>query len=163
MPSFDVVSEVDIQEVDNTVNNLKKELTTRYDFKNSDTEVELNRKDGLITLITNDDMKMRALREMLISNAVKRGIDTKALEFDEVEKAGGLKLKRIVRLKKGIDKDNAKLVTKLIKESGLKVQSSIMDEKVRVTGKKIDDLQAVIKLLKESELEIPLQYINMKS
>ena len=163
MPSFDVVSEVDIQEVDNTVNNLKKELTTRYDFKNSDTEVELNRKDGLITLITNDDMKMRALREMLISNAVKRGIDTKALEFEEVEKAGGSKLKRIVRLKKGIDKDNAKTVTKLIKESGLKVQSSIMDDKVRVTGKKIDDLQAVIKLLKGTELDIALQYVNMKS
>ena len=163
MPSFDVVSEVDIQEVDNTVNNLKKELTTRYDFKNSDTEVELNRKDGLITVITNDDMKMRALREMLISNAVKRGIDTKALEFEEVEKAGGSKLKRIVRLKKGIDKDNAKTVTKLIKESGLKVQSSIMDDKVRVTGKKIDDLQAVIKLLKGAELDIALQYVNMKS
>jgi uncharacterized protein YajQ (UPF0234 family) len=163
MPSFDIVSEVDMQEVDNTVNNLKKEIATRYDFRGSQTEIDFNRKDGIITLHTDDDMKMRALREMLIANAVKRSIDTRALDFEETEKAGGSMLKRVVRMKKGIDKDDAKKIVKLIKDSGLKVQASIMDDKVRVTGKKIDDLQDVIRLLKGSELEVALQYVNMKS
>ena len=163
MPSFDAVNEVDMQEVDNAVNNLKKELTTRYDFKGSETEVELNKKDEIITMTTTDDMKMRALREMLISTALKRGIDSRVLDFGEVEKAGGTKLKRVVKLKKGLDKDQAKKITSLIKDSKLKVQASIMDDKVRVTGKKIDDLQEVIQLLKSSELETPLQYVNMKS
>lgn len=163
MPSFDVVSEVDMQEMDNAVNNLKKELNSRFDFKGSATEVELNKKDGVLTMITTDDMKIRALREMLIASALKRGIDSKALDFGEIEKAGGTKLKREVKLKKGIGKEHAKKITSLIKESGLKVQSSIMDDQVRVTGKKIDDLQAVIALLKSAQLDIPLQYTNMKS
>lgn len=163
MPSFDVVNEIDMQEVDNAVNNLKKELQTRYDFKGSDTEVDLNKKDETITMVTNDDMKMRALREMLITSAVKRGIDNRVLEFGEVDKAGGMKLRRVVKLQKGIDKERAKKVTQLIKTSGLKVQASIMDDRVRVTGKKIDDLQDVIKLLKESDLDLPLQFVNMKN
>ncbi len=163
MPSFDVVNEIDMQEVDNAVNNLKKELQTRYDFKGSDTEVDLNKKDETITMVTNDDMKMRALREMLITSAVKRGIDNRVLEFGEVDKAGGMKLRRVVKLQKGIDKERAKKVTQLIKASGLKVQASIMDDRVRVTGKKIDDLQDVIKLLKESDLDLPLQFVNMKN
>jgi uncharacterized protein YajQ (UPF0234 family) len=163
MPSFDIVNEIDMQEVDNAVNNLNKELLTRYDFKGSETEVELNKKDEQISMSTTDDMKMRALREMMISVAMKRGIDSRVLDFGEVEKAGGVKLKRIIKLKKGIDKDNAKKVVQLIKNSGIKVQASIMDDKVRVTGKKIDDLQAVIGLLKTSELDLPLQYVNMKS
>lgn len=163
MPSFDIVSEINMQEVDNAVNNLQKELATRFDFRGSETEIDFNKKDKVITMVTSDDMKMRALREMLISNALKRGIDSKSLEFGEVEKAGGAKLKRTVKLKEGIEKDEAKKITALIKGSGLKVQSSIMDDKVRVTGKKIDDLQEVIKLMKEGDFAVPLQYINMKS
>ncbi|MDR0453265.1 MAG: YajQ family cyclic di-GMP-binding protein [Deferribacteraceae bacterium] len=163
MPSFDAVSEVDMQEADNSVNNLKKELVNRFDFKNSGTEIELNKKDGVITIISSDDMKMRTLREMLIACALKRGIDTRSLDFGEVEKAGGTKLRRAVKLKKGIDKEQAKKITVFIKDSGLKVQAAIMDDKVRVTGKKIDDLQSVIQMLKSAELDIPLQYINMKS
>ncbi len=163
MPSFDAVNEVDMQEVDNAVNNLKKELVNRFDFKNSGTEIELNKKDGIITITSSDDMKMRALREMLITVALKRGVDSRTLEFGEVEKAGGTKLRRTVKLKKGLDKEQAKKISALIKDSGLKVQAAIMDDKVRVTGKKIDDLQAVIQMLKGAELDTPLQYVNMKS
>ncbi|MDR2869993.1 MAG: YajQ family cyclic di-GMP-binding protein [Deferribacteraceae bacterium] len=163
MPSFDAVNEIDMQEVDNAVNNVKKELTTRYDFKGSNTELELNKKDGVITITSTDEMKMDALREMLIVAMIKRGVDKRTLDFAEVEKAGGNKLRRTVTLKQGLDKDQAKKITALIKDSKLKVQASIMDDKVRVTGKKIDDLQAVITLLKSAELETPLQYVNMKS
>ena len=163
MPSFDAVNEVDMQELDNAVNNLKKELANRFDFKNSGTEIELNKKDEVITITSSDDMKMRNLREMLITFALKRGVDSRVLDFGEVEKAGGAKLRRIVKLKKGLNKDQAKKITMLIKASGLKVQSAIMDDKVRITGKKIDDLQAVIHMLKDAELDTPLQYVNMKS
>ena len=163
MPSFDVVNEVDMQEVDNAVNNLKKEIVNRFDFKNSGTEIELNKKDGVITIISSDNMKMNTSRELLISASHKRGVDNRALDFGEVEKAGGTKLRRVVKLKKGVDKERGKKITALIKESGLKVQAAIMDDRVRVTGKKIDDLQVVIQMLKGAQLDIPLQYINMKS
>ena len=150
MASFDTVSEVNMQELDNAVNNLKKELNTRFDFKGSNTEVELNKKDKL-------------LREMLISAATKRSVDARCLEFGEVEKAGGSMLRREVKIKEGIDKDTAKKITTAVKESKLKVQASIMDDKVRIQGKKIDDLQAVIQILKCLDLPLPLQFINMKS
>ncbi len=161
MASFDTVSEVNMQELDNAVNNLKKELNTRFDFKGSNTEVELNKKDKLIKIITTDDMNM--LREMLISAATKRSVDARCLEFGEVEKAGGSMLRREVKIKEGIDKDTAKKITTAVKESKLKVQASIMDDKVRIQGKKIDDLQAVIQILKCLDLPLPLQFINMKS
>lgn len=163
MPSFDTVSEVNMQEMDNACNNLKKELNTRFDFKGSNTEVELNKKDKVIKIITSDEMKIEMLREMLISAVTKRNVDSRCLEFADVEKAGGAMLKREVKIKEGIDKDTAKKITSAIKDSKLKVQASIMDDKVRVQGKKIDDLQAVIQLLKGLDLPLPLQFINMKS
>lgn len=163
MPSFDAVSEVDVQELDNATNNLKKELQSRFDFKGSQTEVDLNKKDKIIKMTTTDDMKMTILREMLISAATKRGIDTRCLEFGTIEKAGGALLRREVKVKEGIDKDTAKVINNAIKESKLKVQSSIMDEKLRIQGKKIDDLQETIALLKTLKLPLPLQFINMKS
>ncbi len=163
MPSFDTVSEVNMQEMDNACNNLKKELNTRFDFKGSNTEVELNKKDKVIKILTSDEMKIEMLREMLISAVTKRNVDSRCLEFSDVEKAGGAMLKREVKIKEGIDKDTAKKITSAIKDSKLKVQASIMDDKVRVQGKKIDDLQAVIQLLKGLDLPLPLQFINMKS
>ncbi len=163
MASFDTVSEVNMQEIDNAINNLKKELNTRFDFKGSNTEVDFNKKDKIIKLLTTDDMKMNILREMLISVATKRNVDSRCLEFGNVEKAGGSMLSRIVKIKEGIDKDTAKKITVAIKESKIKVQASIMDDKVRVQGKKIDDLQAVIQLLKGLDLPLPLQFINMKN
>ncbi len=162
MPSFDTVSEVDTQELDNAVNNLKKELNSRFDFKGSNTEVDLNKKDKIVKFVTTDDMKMNILKEMLIVNATKRKVDSRFLEFGEVEKAGGAMLKREVKVKEGIDKENAKKITSAIKESKLKVNASVMDGKVRVEGKKIDDLQAVMTLLK-NKVDLPLNFINMKS
>ena len=162
MPSFDVVSRVDLQEMDNAVNMVKKEVATRFDFRGSKTEVELVKKDALLRILTEDDMKLRALREMLIQKAVKRGIDTKAFEFVDPERAGGDMLRQEVRIANGIEIETARKVVKLIKDAKLKVQASIQGDEVRVSGKKRDDLQDVIALLKGSEIDIPLQYINMR-
>ncbi|MHB1344165.1 MAG: YajQ family cyclic di-GMP-binding protein [Thermoleophilia bacterium] len=162
MPSFDVVSRVDLQEMDNAVNMAKKEVATRFDFRGSKTEIELVKKDALIRILTEDDMKLRALRDMLITKAVKRGIDTKVFDFGEAERAGGDMLRQEVRIANGIEIETARKVVKLIKDAKLKVQASIQGDEVRVTGKKRDDLQEVIALLKESDIDIPLQYINMR-
>jgi uncharacterized protein YajQ (UPF0234 family) len=162
MPSFDIVSELDLQEVDNAVNNVRKEVDTRYDFKGIVTEMEFNRKSKVISLVTGDDMKIRAIRDMLISHFVRRKVDPKSMEFAEPEKTSRGQLKQEIKLHDGIDKDNARKLVKLIKDSKLKVQAAIQDEQVRVTGKKIDDLQAVIALLNNSTFELPLQYVNMK-
>lgn len=162
MPSFDVVSRVDMQEMDNTVNMLKKEVATRYDFRGSKTEVELVKKDNLIRFLTEDDMKLRALRDVLIAKAVKRGIDTKAFEFGDAERAGGDMLRQEVKVVNGIDIEVARKVVKLVKDAKLKVQASIQGDEVRITGKKRDDLQEVIAFLKEADLGVPLQYVNMR-
>jgi len=162
MPSFDVVSRVDMQEMDNTVNMLKKEVATRYDFRGSKTEVELVKKDNLIRILTEDDMKLRALRDVLIAKAVKRGIDTKAFEFGAAEQAGGDMLRQEVKIVNGIDIEVARKVVKLVKDAKLKVQASIQGDEVRMTAKKRDDLQDVIALLKEADLGVPLQYVNMR-
>lgn len=163
MPSFDAVNEIDIQEVDNAVNNTIKEIQNRYDFKGFNTEVEFNRKTKGISVTTADSMKIKAVREMLVTNFIKRGLSPKSLEFNDPEGTshGGLKI--TVAIREGIDKENAKKIVKLIKDSKLKVQASIHDDKVRVNGKKIDDLQEVISLLRGADLEVPLQFINMKS
>lgn len=163
MPSFDTVSEANIQELDNAINNVKKELNTRFDFKGSNTEVDFNKKDKIIKFNTTDEMKMNILREMLIVAVTKRSVDSRCLEFGETEKAGGAMLRKEIKIKEGIDKETAKKITTAIKESKLKVQASIMDEKVRIQGKKIDDLQEAIALMKTLELPLPLQFINMKS
>lgn len=163
MPSFDIVSEVDLQEVDNALNNTKKELATRYDFRGSTTTLELNKKEMKIVLHTEDEMKVRAIREILSIHLAKRKIDPRAIEFGEVEPGQGKTVKVEVKIKKGLDKDTAREIVKMIKDSKLKVQAAIQDEQVRVTGKKIDDLQAVIKLARESNVKVPLQYVNMKS
>ncbi len=163
MPSFDVVNEIDLQEVDNAVNITKKTLATRYDFRGSDTEVNLDRKQLHITISTEDSMRMQAVQDTLSSNLIKRKLSPKVLEYKEPEgtSKGGLRV--TVVLKQGIDKDMAKKITKIIKEQKLKVQTQIQDEQVRVTAKKIDDLQEVISMLKEQDLDIPLQFVNMKS
>ncbi len=163
MPSFDVVNEVDLQEVDNAVNITKKVLANRYDFRGSETEINLDRKQLQITISTEDTMRMQAVQDTLATNLIKRKLSPKALEYKEPEgtSKGGVRV--VVALKQGIDKEMAKKITKLIKDQKMKVQTQIQDEQVRVTAKKIDDLQTVIALLKEQELDIPLQYVNMKS
>lgn len=163
MPSFDAVSKADLQEVDNAVNNTVKEIATRFDFKGSKTEVSLDKKAKRIVVVTESDMRAKAVREMLIGNLVKRKVDVKFVEFDEAKPAGGSTMRMEARIKEGVDKDTARTIIGLIKDSKLKVQAQIMDDTVRVTGKKIDDLQAVMRLLGGAELPVPLQYVNMKS
>ena len=162
MPSFDVVSRVDLQEMDNAVNQVRKEVETRYDFKGSKTSVELARKDAVIRFHTEDDMKLRALKDMLIGKVVKRGIDVKALDFGKPEPAGGDTLRQEVTIAEGIDIEVARKVVKAIKDKKLKVQAAIQGDEVRVTGKKRDDLQEVIAFLREQDFGIPLQFVNMR-
>lgn len=162
MPTFDVVSRVDMQEMDNAVNMIKKEVATRYDFRGSKTEIDLDRKEAVIKILTEDDMRLRALRELLISKSVKRSIDTKVFDFGDPERAGGDMLRQEVRVSVGVDTDTARKVVKLIKEAKLKVQAAIQGDEVRISGKKRDDLQEVIALLREADLGIPLQFVNMR-
>ncbi len=160
--SFDIVSEIDFQEVDNAVNQALKEIHQRYDLKDSNTQIELNKKDKLLTINTKDDYSRKASIDILESKFIRRGISIKALKFKEPEAAAGGRLKQIVNLQSGISKENAKLITKMIKDSKLKVNAQIQDEQIRVTAPKIDDLQSVIKLVKEAELDFPTQFVNLK-
>ena len=162
MPSFDVVNKVDLQEVTNTVNNTTKEIIQRYDFKGSKTEIEWVEKEMRITIQTEDEMKMEAVREILINHATRRNLDAESMEFKDVEAAGGKTLRREVVIKEGIEQDIAKKIVKDVKDKKMKVQVSIQGDELRVTGKKRDDLQAVMALLKAGDYEIPLQFINMR-
>ena len=163
MPSFDIVSKVDVQTLDNAVNVTKKEISNRFDFKDSPVVIDLNKKDLVINIETGDDMKMRQLTDVLLSRAMKQGIDPNAFDFSKEAYQSGKVVKKEVPVQNGLKQEDAKKVVKLIKDSGLKVQAQIMDDLVRVTGKKIDDLQEVIKLCQTSDLNLPLQYINMRS
>ncbi|NLT35758.1 MAG: YajQ family cyclic di-GMP-binding protein [Gaiellales bacterium] len=162
MPSFDIVSRVDMQEMDNAVNQVKKEVATRYDFRGSSTLVELDRKEGKVRFLTEDEMKLQALRELLLAKAVRRGIDAKAFTFSKPERAGGDKMRQEVSVATGVPEDVARKIVKMVKDSRLKVQSSMQGDEVRVTGKNRDDLQAVISLVREAELDVPLQFVNMR-
>jgi len=163
MPSFDIVSKVDMQTLDNAVNVTKKEIANRFDFKDSPVVIDLNKKDFKIDIETGDDMKMRQLTDVLLSRAMKQGIDPNAFDFSKEPYQSGKVVKKEVPVRNGLKQEDAKKIVKLIKDSGLKVQVQIMDDLVRVTAKKIDDLQQVIQLCKTSGLDLPLQYINMRS
>ena len=163
MPSFDIVSKVDGQALDNAVNVVRKEITNRFDFKDSPVVIDLNKKDFTLQIQTEDDMKMRQLVDVLISRAHKQGIAPEAFDFSKDAYPSGKTIRKDVSVRNGIKQDDAKKITKMIKDSGLKVQAQIMDDLVRVTAKKIDDLQAVIKLLQGADTGIPLQYVNMRS
>ena len=160
--SFDIVSEIDFQEADNAVNQAIKEIHQRYDLKDSNTEIELNKKDKFVSINTKDDYSLKAGIDILQTKFIRRGISVKALKINEPEQASGGRLKVKIDLQSGISKDNAKIITKMIKDSKLKVTAQIQDEQVRVQAPKIDDLQAVIKMVKEAELDFPAQFVNMK-
>ena len=162
MPSFDVVNRVDLQEVDNAVNITKKAILSRYDFRNSKTEITIDKKDKKIRVTTEDEMKLRAVQDTLIENLVKRKVDRKCLEPKPAEAAAHGMMQRDIAIKEGIDSDTARSIVKMIKERKLKVQAAIQENQVRVTGKKIDDLQEVIQLLRGGAVAIPLQFINMQ-
>ncbi len=163
MPSFDISSKVDLQTLDNAINTVKKEISTRFDFKNSPVEIELNKKDFILKLEVESDMKMKQVIDVVISRSMKQGIEASAFDFEKDAYPSGKTIKKDVPVRNGLKQDDAKKIVKLIKDSGLKVQAAIMDDIIRVTAKKIDDLQDVISLCRTSNLGIPLQYINMKS
>jgi cyclic-di-GMP-binding protein len=162
MPSFDIVSRIDLQEVDNAVNITRKAILSRFDFRESKTEIALDKKDKKIRMTTEDDMKMRSIQDTLIENLVKRKVDAKALETKPSEMAAQGRIQREIVIKEGVDSDTARSVVKMIKEKKLKVQAAIQEDHVRVTGKKIDDLQEVIQMLRGAKLPIPLQFVNMQ-
>jgi uncharacterized protein YajQ (UPF0234 family) len=163
MPSFDIVSKVEAQALDNAVNVTTKEITNRFDFKGSHVVIDLDKKEFIIKIETEDDMKMRQLIDVLISRAHKQGIAPEAFDTSKEGVQSGKLWKKEVKVKNGLAQEDAKKIVKLIKDSGMKVQASINDDLVRVTGKKIDDLQAVIQLCKGANLNIPLQYVNMRN
>jgi len=163
MPSFDIVSKVDAQALDNAVNVTTKEITNRFDFKGSHVVIDLNRKDFKISIEVEDEMKLRQLVDVLISRAHKQGIAPEAFDLSKEPYQSGKLIKQDVQVRNGLKQEDAKKIVKQIKDSGLKVQASINDDIVRVTGKKIDDLQAVIQASKGWDLGIPLQYENMRS
>ncbi len=163
MPSFDIVSKVDAQTLDNAVNVAKKEIINRYDFKGSHVEVELNKKDMTIALEVESDMQLKQVEDILLTKAMRQGLESNAFDMSKDYSASGKYIRKTIVVKNGIDKEQSKKIVKLIKDSGLKVQAAIMDDIIRVTGKKIDDLQDVIKLCNTSNLDLPLQYLNMKA
>ncbi|MDQ6974032.1 MAG: YajQ family cyclic di-GMP-binding protein [Mariprofundaceae bacterium] len=160
IPSFDIVCDVNEQEMDNAVNQVKKEITTRYDFKHSQASILL--KDGQITLVGDDVNNLNTVAEILRAKMVRRKLEVNALEYGDIEAASGDTRRQIITVKQGVDKDSAKKIVKKIKDEKMKVQASIQGDQVRVTGKKRDDLQQTIALLKQAELDLPLQYDNFR-
>jgi uncharacterized protein YajQ (UPF0234 family) len=163
MPSFDIVSKVDQQKLDNAINTVIKEITTRYDFHDSKSEIELDKKTLNIHIVTENDMRMKAIEGVIISRMVKQGLEPASLDFGKEQYAAGSMIKKDIKIKEGVDKELGKKIVKVLKESGLKVQGSIMEDQVRVTGKKIDDLQEAIARVKQAGFEQPLQYINFRN
>ena len=158
--SFDIVSVVDLQEVDNSLNQAMKEIRQRYDLKDSKTEMELNKKDKSILLNTKDEYSRKQSIDIFQSKLIKRGLSIKALKMKEPEPAASGRIKQNIFLQSGISKDNAKKITKLIKELKLKVSAQIMDDKIRVQGSKKDDLQVVINSVKDADFDFPTQFVN---
>ena len=160
MPSFDVVSRTDMAEVDNAVQGAAREIATRYDFKGANCSYE--RKDETVTLKADDDYKLKQMQELLRGHMARRKVEVGALEFGKPEKASGDTLRQVVTVKQGIERDLAQQIVKAIKGAKLKVQAAIQGEELRVSGKKRDDLQKVIDLIKGLKIDQPLQYVNFR-
>lgn len=158
--SFDIVSKIDLQEVDNAVNQAEKELSTRFDFKGSKSSISFE--DDHIVIHSDDEYKLTSVYDILQSKCVKRGISLKALQPGKIEPASGGTVRQNITLQQGISQDVAKQITKIVRDSKLKVQAAIQGEQVRVTGKNRDDLQAVITLLKDGDVSVPLQFVNYR-
>jgi uncharacterized protein YajQ (UPF0234 family) len=160
MPSFDVVSQVDMQEIDNAVNQTRKEVGQRYDFKGTDTEVGLEENE--IHVVSTDDFKVKAVVEVLQSKVVRRQVPPKALVYGKIEPAAGGRAKQTITVQQGIATEKARQIVKLIKDSKVRVQAQIQGDQVRVSGKHRDDLQRVIQLLKQQDLDVALQFVNFR-
>src|SRR6478609_6086045 len=163
MPSFDLVSKVDLQTLDNAVNVVAKEIKNRFDFKGSPVEIDLDKKEFRLNLEADSEMKLNQIIDVLISRSMKQGLAAEVYDLSKEPFQSGKVVKKEVPVRNGIKQEDAKKIVKLIKDSGLKVQVAIMDDIIRVTGKKIDDLQEVIQATKGWNIGIALQYINMKS
>ena len=162
MPSFDIVSKFDMQEVDNAVYMVKRDILNRYDFKGSNSSINLNKSEKNIKIEAANSMQREAIIDMLKNRSISRKVPLKIYDFKNEEKAEGMRVRQFIFLKEGISKDDAKIINKLIKNFKLKVQSQIQGDQLRVTGKKIDELQNVISNLKSEDLKVALQYINFK-
>lgn len=158
--SFDVVSNADMQEVSNAVQQARKELTTRFDFKGSESEIELSGNE--IVLVSDDEQKLRSVRDILEDKMVRRKVPIKALDYQKIEPASGSTVRQKVRIIEGIETEKAKAIVKALKGAKIKVQASIQGEQVRVAGKKKDDLQSAIDLLRKEDFGIPLQFVNYR-
>lgn len=161
--SFDIVSEINMQEVDNALNQARKEIATRYDFRDTKTTIEFNQKEKEITVLSDNDFRMKAVIDILQNKMIKRGIHIKSLKYGALEPAAGSMVRQKITLLVGVDKENAKKLVQIIKETKIRVQAQIMEDQVRVTGKDRDDLQQVIAILREKDFPLPLQFINYRS
>ena len=160
MPSFDIVSKTDLAEVDNALNNMRREMEQRYDFKGSHCTIENN--DGNLTLNADDDLKLRQMHELLQGHLTRRNIDAGVLDYKTPENAAGQAMRQSAVIRQGIERDIARKIVKAIKGSKMKVQAAIQGDELRITGKKRDDLQAVMALVKGLKLDMPLQYVNFR-
>lgn len=162
MASFDITAKVDAQTLDNAINVVKKEITNRYDFKGSHVIIDLDKKAMLLKLEVESDMKLAQLEEVLLSRSMRQGLDPKSFDLTKEHFSSGKIIKKEIPIHNGINQEAAKKIMKIIKDNAPKVQTAIMDDIIRVTSKKIDELQSIIDMLRTSSLDLPLQFVNMK-
>ena len=162
MPSFDIASKMDAQLLDNAINVARKDILNRWDFRDSKSSIELNKKDNTINISTENEMRLDAILDAIHSRMIKQGLDPRGLDESKAHYASGPMIKKDIKARQGIDKEASKKIMKDIKDSKLKVTAQIMDDIIRVSAKKIDDLQGVIAICRKGSYEIPLQFINMK-
>jgi cyclic-di-GMP-binding protein len=162
MPSFDIVSKIDGQTLDNAINSARKEIFGRFDFKGTKSTIDLDKKNLVLTILTEDEMRLEAIIDMIRMRMIKQQLDPRSLDEGKDHAASGNMIRKEVTVRQGVDKDNARKLIKDIKDSKLKVQAQQMDDMVRVTAKKIDDLQQVIALIRKGDYDLPFQFVNMK-
>lgn len=163
MPSFDITSKTDAQTLDNSINVARKEILGRFDFKNSNSVIDLDKKNVSITITTEDEMRLDSIIDAIRSRMIKQKLDPRSLDLSKEHYSSGMLIKKDIKVREGIDKEYSKKIMKVIKDSKLKVTAQVMDDIIRVSGKKIDDLQMTIAALRSaSEIDIPLQFVNMK-
>ncbi len=163
MPSFDIVSEIDLQETDNAVNQAQKEIAQRFDFRGGKSEIQLDKDAKKIKIVADDDFKLRSIHQILEGKMAKRGIDLRGLKYGKEEPGSGGVIRQTIDLKAGLEREEAKEIIKVIKDSKLKVQAQVQDDEVRVTSKSIDELQSTMSLLRKHDLKFALQFTNMRS
>jgi uncharacterized protein YajQ (UPF0234 family) len=163
MPSLDVVSTVDLQSLDNAVNNAKREVATRFDFRSVKSDINLDRKDKVIHIVSGDEWKVKTVKDIIVGQCIRQKVDPKSLVMGNIDTVSTTVAKLDVRINEGIPKETGQKIVKYIKSLKIKVQPSILDNKLRITGKQIDDLQEIMRLLTEQDYGIPLQFVNLKS